>query len=202
MRKFALIAVLILMVFAFTSCIEVIHVITIANGVVTTQIRYTAQKYLFNMLAMFGEGDVGSGDIFDIGEEFFDEIPEGFASIKKIDTPYDFGAEIIIHSSYDDDVPFVPQKVGDKFIVQLPPLGEDEADEDTIAFLSGTKYRMILSLTDILSDIRHAEVFIGTDYPIGADDGGNVIVQDKLMIVEISMALLFMGEGDLWVELS
>ncbi len=202
MKKVVLIAVLVLVIFAFTSCIEVIHVITIANGVVTTQIRYTAQKYLFNMLAMFGEDDLGSDDIFDIGEGFFDEIPEGFASLKKIDTPYDFGAEILIHSSYDDDVPFVPQKVGDKFIVELPPLGEGEADEDTIDFLSGTKYRMILSLTDILSDIRHAEVFIGTDYPMEVEDGVNVIVQDKLMIIEISMALLFMGEGDFWVELS
>lgn len=202
MKKVALIAVLVLVIFAFTSCIEVIHVITIANGVVTTQIRYTAQKYLFNMLAMFGEDDIGSGDVFDIGEELFEEIPEGFASIKKIDTDYDFGAEIIIHSSYDDEVPFVPQKVGDIFIVNLPPLGDGDMDEDTIDFLSGTKYRLILSLTDILSDIREAEVFIGTDYPMGADEGVNVIVQDKLMIVEIPMALLFMGEGDFWVELS
>lgn len=202
MKKVALIAVLVLVIFAFTSCIEVIHVITIANGVVTTQIRYTAQKYLFNMLAMFGEGDMGSGDIFDIGEEFFDEIPEGFASFAKIDTPYDFGAEIKIHSSYDDDVPFVPQKLGDKFIVILPGLGEEEVDEDTIDFLSGTKYRLILSLTDVLSDISHAEVFISTDYPVGADEGVNVIIQDKLMIVEMPMAFLFMVENDFWVELS
>ena len=74
-------------------------------------------------------------------------------------------------------------------------------DEDTIDFLSGTKYRMILSLTDVLSDIRHAEVYVGDDYLLGEDDGVNVIIQDKLMVVEIPMVLLFMGEEDYMVIL-
>lgn len=201
MKKVALFVVMALVVFTLTSCIEVIHVITISNGVVSTQIRYTAQKHLFNMLALFG-GDVGAGDVFDIGEEFFEVIPEGFGSFKKIDSPYDFGAEIIIVSSYDDDVPFVPHKVGNYFIITLPPLGGDEMDEDTIDFLSGTKYRMILSLTDVLSDIKNADVYVGGDYLLGEDDGVNVIVQDKLMVVEIPMVLLFMGEEEYMVILS
>ncbi len=91
--------------------------------------------------------------------------------------------------------------MGDYFIVTLPSLGGDEMDEDTIDFLSGTKYRMILSLTDVLSDIRHAEVYVGDDYLLGEDDGVNVIIQDKLMVVEIPMVLLFMGEEDYMVIL-
>ncbi|MFA6820745.1 MAG: hypothetical protein WC207_05695 [Sphaerochaetaceae bacterium] len=201
MKKVALFIVMALVVLTLTSCIEVIHVITIANGVVSTQIRYTAQKYLFDMLSLFSTDGVNASDVFDIGEEIFEDIPEGFASLRKIDSPYDFGAEITIISSYDDDVPFVPHKVGDYFIVTLPSLGGDEMDEDTIDFLSGTKYRMILSLTDVLSDIRHAEVYVGDDYLLGEDDGVNVIIQDKLMVVEIPMVLLFMGEEDYMVIL-
>ena len=69
MKKVALFIVMALVVLTLTSCIEVIHVITISNGVVSTQIRYTAQKYLFDMLSLFSTDGVNASDVFDIGEE-------------------------------------------------------------------------------------------------------------------------------------
>lgn len=215
MKKVLLLLVVVLIATMFTGCVEVIHLVSIKDGVVSTSVRYTVQKVLFDMLAAFSGEAIDYSEINDIGEQAFSNIPEAVATIKPINTQYDFGAEIFIsghpdalHSISDETIIFVPEKVEHRYIITIPMMGEDGVDEDEAEFLAGSKYRLIVSLTDDLKHIGDANVYIADsktdryEYELEEADGLSITVQDAIMLVEIPMMMLFAGEEAIVVELT
>jgi hypothetical protein len=213
MKKALGIVLIVIMLSLFTGCVEFIQMISIKNGVLHTSIRFTLQKSIFEMAASFSGEEVDYDEFLGIGEDTFSLLSRVAGEITKHETPYDIGAEITIrgpqktiYSVLDGEYDFIPIKHNDKYILAIPNLGDgDEVDEFAMVFLSGAKYRIIIALADDLEHISQAKLFYdgGADeiYPVSNKEGCTISVEGSIMLIEIPMILLFMGDGKIFVEL-
>lgn len=200
-----------------TSCMDVIHIISMKNGVIHTTVRYTLQKSVLEMGASFSGESVDYDEFLDFGDEMFSNISGAAGQLRKHETPFDIGAEVtfqgreeVLLSLLEGNTEFIPKKHGDAYRIEIPLMGDGDDDEDEFAmvFLSGSKYRIMVSLNDDLAHITQADLYLDSGYgeqgiiPMPLHDSYTVTVQGPLMLIEIPMALFFMSEGKIIVELS
>ncbi len=217
MKKLLYLCSLAVLVVLATSCIDVIHIISMKDGVIHTTVRYTLQKSVLEMGASLSGEPVDYDEFLDFGDEMFSNISGAAGELRKHETPFDIGAEIsfqgreeVLLSLLEGNSEFIPKKQGDTYRIEIPLMGDGDDDEDEFAmvFLSGSKYRIMVSLHDDLSHVTQADLYMDPGIgeqgivPMPHRDSYTVTVQGPLMLIEIPMALFFMGEGTIIVELS
>lgn len=215
MKKILYICLIVLVVSVFTGCIDVIQVVSIKNGIIHTSVRYSLQKAIFELGASFSGEEIDYDEMLEIGDDTFAKIGEVSGEVKKYETTYDIGAEIIfegreksITSMLDGDVEFIPIKKNNAYFIELPLLGEsgESVDESELGFLGGSKYRIVVSLCDDLRNISKADLTIQTSgsgsRTLSTNDGVSITTTGSIMLVEIPMSVLFMDAGKIIVKLS
>jgi len=217
MRKIMYLCLIILVVGLFTGCIDVIQVVSIKNGVISTSIRYSLQKAMFELAASFTGEEVDYDEFFDMGDDSFASLAGVSGEVNKFETLYDIGAEITfegkeksLSSLLDGKIDFIPIKKNNAYHIEIPMLGEsgEVVDEDKLGILSGGKYRLIIAATDDLRNISQANVSIehayekGIFYALSHEDGISVSRTGSIMLIEIPMSILFLDEGKIIVKLT
>jgi hypothetical protein len=167
------------------------------------------------MAASFSDDQVDYDEFLGIGDDTFSQFSSVASEVKKYETPFDIGAEIIIKGSQEEiysilesEYDFIPMKLNDRYILQIPQFNneDEEVDEFALVFLSGVKYRIIISLADDLAHITQAHIFKDSGFDgissVSSEEGCTVSKVGSIMLIEIPMILLILGEGNLFVEFS
>ena len=215
MKKIVYLCLIVLFIGLFTGCIDVIQVVSIKNGVIHTSIRYSLQKAIFELGASFSGEVIDYDEYLDIGDDAFSIFKGVSGEIKKHETPYEIGAEVvfegrenIITSLLDGEVEYIPIKKNNAYFIEIPLLGEagEEVDESEVGFLAGSKYRLVIGLSDDLKNISKANLSIklldGSTEVLTKDDGVSVSITGTVMLIEIPMSIVFVDEGKIIVKLS
>jgi len=190
-----------------TGCFDVLQSVSMQNGQVELNIRYTVQRGLVDLISEFS-GD--EADITDILTQADSTVPEYEGmSIEKvvIDNSFYAGSEIRMQGNlettmlYNLEGYFLPIKEGNHFVISLPELAtEQELDSMAAAFLSGAKYTILIDLHGDLKDISSARLVC--DGETTPDSEYQVNIYGSSMLVEIPMLFLFYAQESFYLELS
>ena len=192
-----------------SSCIDIFHTVSLHKGKADVTVRYTIQKAMLDMLSSFSGEEMDYSEFSELGDEIFGEFEGIRAEVEPIDTSYHFGARVRIGGPVRklreelDDSYFLPVKQGDSYIIRIPSLkDEEEMDDSGLAFLGGAKYTLMVDLSGDLRDIRRARLAMDGRTPEMENYGDiGVNVYGKSMVVEMSMALLFLAPEEVVIEL-
>ncbi len=209
MKRIMKITVLAGLCLILSSCIDIFHTVSLHKGRADVTVRYTIQKAMLDMLSSFSGEEMNYSEFTDLGDEIFGEFEGISAEVEAIDTSYHFGARIRISGAVkklaeelEDDI-FLPVRQGDSYIIRIPGLkDEEEMDESGLAFLGGAKYTLMVDLSGDLKDIRGARLVMDDRIP-EMEEYGDIAVEiyGKTLVIEMSMALLFLNPEELGIEL-
>ena len=210
-----LVSLIVIIIGSFTSCIDVIQVVSIKHGVIYTSIRYSLEKTIFELAASFSGETIDYDEYLDIGDDAFSVFKGVSGEIKKHETPYEIGAEVtfegketLISSLLDGEVEFIPIKKNNAYYIEIPLIGEsgEDIDENELGFLAGSKYRMVVALTDDLKNISKAQLSLeltsGVSNTLTKEEGVSVSITGAIMLIDIPMSIIFIDEGKIIIKLS
>ncbi len=159
-KKIIRVSLVVLMVFLFSSCIDLLHYIgRDSDGRPMAIVKLTLEKAIFEWAASMGGQDMPTTDEefaeeFDLSEEeVTEELPEGLDLVySTVNTSTDFGFQLEIRRTQGFDsakkLPWLPTLVdSNTLVVPLPEQDSEESSEggEDEAFLASAKYRVIAS---------------------------------------------------------
>ena len=159
--------VLILSPLLLCSCIEVFQYVAVKDGVAEVSLRYTVQKSIMEMGASFSGDEVDYSELMDGGDVLAKEFEGIEATIDLFENDLEIGVEINARGTMDEITslqatevqPFFPIKHGETYRITITGSGEPDStgeDEMVTSFLASSKYRILVDLTDDLSEINAA----------------------------------------------
>lgn len=190
-----------------TGCFDVLQSVSMQNGQVELNIRYTVQRGLVEMISEFSGDEANITDILTQADSTVPEY-EGM-SVEKvvIDNSFYAGSEIRMQGNLETTMLnnlegyLLPIKEGNHFVIRLPELAtEQELDSMAAAFLSGAKYTILIDLHGDLKDISSARLVCDGETTL--DSEYQVNIYGSSMLVEIPMLFLFYAQESFYLELS
>ncbi|MDC7232199.1 MAG: hypothetical protein PQJ58_03120 [Spirochaetales bacterium] len=195
----------------FTSCIDIFHTVSLNNGRAEVTVRYTIQKAILEMGSSFSGEEMDYSEFTEMGEEMFGEYRGISGEIIPIDNSFHIGAEVRIKGAIktikkelqNENLEFLPTKTKNGYEILIPGMGDEEADETALAFISGSRYILLVDLSGDLKDITKARLKF-EDESLDLDKENEILVNiyGSSMVIEIPMAYLFMSSESFAIELS
>ncbi len=194
-----------------TSCIDVLHYISLHDGELDLRVRYTFPKPMMEMAEMVSEGSFDYRQALGLSADLFSGLTETTAGVTAIDTVNEFGAEIVISGQVEtlrkelEGDEFLPVRDGGGYRILLPAVEEAAGDGDPAAdafmdaFIEAAKYRILVDLSGDLADLSGAEVRVGPSYLDPSEYAVNVY--GSSMLIELSVGYIYGQTEELWVEL-
>ncbi len=152
----------------FTGCLDIVEYVYIDGDDFEIDLRYALQKSILEMASSFGGDSIDYSDFQIMADNFIEPFSGLAMSVDKINTSLECGSRVKISGKYSalsdmmgSNANFFPILEKDRISITLPSLGSD--DDETAAFLSSSKFRIIVEKTKTVKEIMKFELIQGSN---------------------------------------
>jgi len=207
MKKIIKLLLLSLTFLMLTGCLDILHTVSLHKGKADITVRFTIDKTLMELGSSFSGEEFDDSGIMGMGDAFFEEFNGLPAEIIPINTTSQMGAELRFSGRLKEledqleGVDFLPLRKGDGYEISIPGMGDEGLeDENSQAFLSGSRYMLLVDLSGDLKDMKRARLILPEGMKAEGDDM-LVNIYGSSMLIEISMKSFFNTKESIIVEL-